>query len=462
MLVDHDGLRHPFGSSESLAPTVSGDDQDVAVAASGMPRTEPAVAVDPRDPRRVVVATVDYDVPSGTRAYGPVLGYPPRADVFSSVDGGRTFRGPVVWPLGTGATLSGDPSLASDAAGRVYLSYAEYGPTGSRGAGGIYVARSLDGGRTWDRRLARLAADSLSSSAGKCHFHDKDEVAVDPRRGDVYVAWSDYEYDGSASCGAGTGPVLLARSTDHGRHFSRVLVSDEADSTVGAMPRVARDGTVYVAYTRYRFTDQCTRELSYGVTIVVARSTDHGRTFASREATPLQCMPDNPNLTLGTYRTRTFPSFDVLPDGTLVLSTVVQVGQHSELTVVRSRDGGSTWRSVGTPLMSPVGQYQFPRLAVGPGGVVVLTYIEQLPGGVFSCLISSSSDGATTWTSPVTVSSERSFGSNGQFQGGYDGDYIGLAIGPDRVAHPAWTDVRVPGPGPVVGGENVWTRRVRL
>jgi hypothetical protein len=108
--------------------------------------------------------------------------------------------------------------------------------------------------------------------------------------------------------------------------------------------------------------------------------------------------------------------------------------------------------------MTTGAQYQFPRLATGPRGLLVLTYVEQLPGGLFSCLLSTTVDEARSWTAPTTVSTSRSFGTNAQFQGGYDGDYIGLAVGPDRVAHPAWTDVR--NPVPVVAGENVWTRRV--
>jgi hypothetical protein len=445
-LVDHDGLRAAVGMTVPIVPTASSDDPDVAVAPAGRPRAEPAVTVDPRDPNRVVVGMNDYEpTPS------------PRANLYTSLDGGRSFRGPVMWPLDQGATFSGDPSLAADPQGRTYFSFAEYAPAGTRGAGGIYVARSPDGGRTWSPNLTRVATDNLQLSNGRCDFNDKDEITVDGRRGDVFVAWTNYDYDGSADCGDGLAPAMVARSTDHGRHFRTSVASGPDEASTGAMPRVGPDGTVYVAYTSYSYSALCPYELSYGVQIVVARSTDHGRHFKRADATPLVCKPYQPSLTLGSYRTYTFPSFEVAPDGTLVLATVVQNNQHSELLVVRSRDHGQSWQDVATPTMSAAAQYQMPRLARGPGNLLALTYIEQLPGGLYSCVIATTRNNATGWSSPVTVSTEESFGTNPNFQGGYDGDYIGLAIGTDLVAHPAWTDVRS-----AYANEDIWTRRVPI
>ena len=107
--------------------------------------------------------------------------------------------------------------------------------------------------------------------------------------------------------------------------------------------------------------------------------------------------------------------------------------------------------------MSAAAEYQMPRLARGPGNLMALTYIEQLPGGLYSCVIAWTRDNGTHWSAPLTVSTERSFGTNPNFEGGYDGDYIGLAIGADLIAHPAWTDVRA-----AYANENIWTRRVRI
>ena len=445
-LIDHDGLHSAVGMTTPITPAAGAEDPDVAVAPTGKPRAEPAVTVDPRHPSRVVVAMNDYDQTPG-----------PRADLYTSLDGGRSFTGPTVWPLDPGATFSGDPSLAADPQGRTYFSFAQYAPAGTTGVGGIYVARSPDGGRSWSPTLTRVATDKLAASHGRCDFNDKDEITVDQRRGDVYLAWTNYDYDGSADCGNGLAPVMVARSTDHGRHFTTTVASEPGVASTGAMPRVAPDGTLYVAYTSYVYSQQCPYELSYGVQVIVARSTDHGKHFERTAATPQRCIPYKPNLTLGTYRVYSFPSFEVAPDGTLVLATVVQNSQHSELLVVRSRDHGRTWQTVAAPTMSAAGQYQMPRLARGPGKLLALTYIEQLPGGLYSCVIASTRDNATSWTAPVTVSTERSFGTNPNFGGGYDGDYIGLAIGRDYIAHPAWTDIRS-----AYANENIWTRRVAL
>lgn len=438
-----------------LAPAPSDTDPDVPVAPPGPtkdPRAEPAVAVDQRDGHRVTVGMNDYD-PSGS----------PVATLYSSQDAGRTFQGPTRWPL-HGAAMSGDPSLASAPDGWVYFSFSRYAVPGSRaGIGGLVLARSGDGGRSWRKDLVTLASNDQSGSPGRCHFNDKSEVTT-AGAGQVFVGWTDYDYDGGAGCADGSGPAYLARSTDHGAHFTKRLVSALNDDTVGVMPRVAPDGTLYVVYGRYDGSVPC-GSLGAGEVVEVARSTDRGGSFTTSTATTV-CLPDQPSLTLGTYRTRALPTMEVAADGTVVVAVTAQSGTQALTTVVRSRDHGRTWQRAATPAVQPGGQYQFPRLARGRGGEVLMAYLEQLPGGVFNCLLASSRTAAVSWSEPVVVSSEQSLGDEPHFVGlganrdvasSYDGDYIGLAVGPDGVAHPAWTDLR----GTSAPEENVWTRRVR-
>src|SRR5881397_1459628 len=108
----------------------------VTITPPGQTGSEPAIAVNPNNPNQVV------GVGGGWAAH--------------STDGGRTFT--AVQPHAGSTRSGGDPSLAFDDKGNVFLSflwiqrnglpsYWGHGP----GANGIFVRRSGDGGRTWDK-----------------------------------------------------------------------------------------------------------------------------------------------------------------------------------------------------------------------------------------------------------------------------------------------------------------------
>src|SRR5437763_11784317 len=108
----------------------------VTITPAGQTGSEPAIAVNPNNPDQLV------GVGGGWAAY--------------STDGGQTFK--AVQPHVGSNRSGGDPSLAFDDKGNVFLSflwiqrnglpsYWGHGP----GANGIFVRRSSDGGKTWDK-----------------------------------------------------------------------------------------------------------------------------------------------------------------------------------------------------------------------------------------------------------------------------------------------------------------------
>jgi hypothetical protein len=96
-------------------------------------------------------------------------------------------------------------------------------------------------------------------------------------------------------------------------------------------------------------------------------------------------------------------------------------------------------------------------------GRVALSWLDVSPGGNYVPTLTASLDGGRTWQSPVQLASTPSVG-NTHPQNGYDsygfGQYQGLAVGPDRVAHAAWPDLRPRGANS--HDVDVWTRDVRL
>ena len=113
----------------------------VTITPPGQTGSEPAIAVNPNNTNQVV------GVGGRWTAY--------------STDGGRTFT-PVQPRLGANRS-GGDVSLAFDDKGNVFLSFLSIQKNGlpgywghGPGANGIFVRRSPDGGKTWDRTPSPL------------------------------------------------------------------------------------------------------------------------------------------------------------------------------------------------------------------------------------------------------------------------------------------------------------------
>jgi hypothetical protein len=150
--------------------TVGGPAQDVFPESE----VEPSLAVDPRDPRRLVAA-FQQDRWTTAASRGIAGAY--------SRDGGKTWRETTLpfsacAPDGLPSQRASDPWVSTGPDGRVY----------AVGLGsGIFSATSSDGGATWNR----VQVLALSGAAG---IVDKCAVTADPRRrGVAYAVWEQYE-----------------------------------------------------------------------------------------------------------------------------------------------------------------------------------------------------------------------------------------------------------------------------
>jgi hypothetical protein len=150
--------------------------------------------------------------------------------VTRSSDAGRSWAGPVrvrrddwVYP---GCPHAG-PSLEVDGAGGVHVAWW----TGKEGEAGVYYARSVDGGRSFEAQPI-----AVGKRARPAHV----QLAVAGER--VYLAWDD---------GLGDTPrVLLRRSADRGRRFrSEELLSEPG--VAASFPVLALQGdSVAIAWSQ--------------------------------------------------------------------------------------------------------------------------------------------------------------------------------------------------------------------
>jgi hypothetical protein len=230
------------------------------------------------------------------------------------------------------------------------------------------------------------------------------EQATDPSNGYLYEAW------------IGCGGIGFSRSVDGGYSFEAAF-SVPGSTTGAAGPTnsswdpavaVAPNGTVYVAYMVNR---------TQGDAPVVARSFDHGRSFAGFQ------YAFRPALT--EFSDRDFLA--VAPNGTVYLSwdyspdaAIDSVGCSSagscyflagdyNILVVHSSDGGANWSNpVPVDPEYPNGGCPAGPLLVEPNGTIAVLYEDYSIGanhvlGLGHNFFSRSVNGGGSWSLPVRV-----------------------------------------------------------
>lgn len=335
----------------------------VTVVSTNIRGNEPAIAVNPNNPDQVVVA------------FQP-------ATIAYSTDGAQTFAKAELPPV-DGWRGGGDVSVTFDNHGHAYLGTLHFDKLGStsywaHGAGrnGIFVRRSLDGGKTWEHDVATVKV--FSGSEPDSHMEDMPRVFADTQphsryAGNVYVGWIEWQLDQSI--------ILFARSTDGGKTFSppmRVsthagLPRDDNGGLVGFVGVVGADGTIYAIWND-------------GSTITFTLSRDGGQTFAPSR-TVIDVGPPyfgGAGGIPGVSRAMGFPQIGVdardnKTGGTLYLAWSDFRNGDIDAFCVSSGDLGRTWSSPtrvnSDPIHNGIDQF-FQWMAVDPltGDVYVQFY----------------------------------------------------------------------------------------
>lgn len=365
---------------------------------------EPAIAVNPLNPQQLVVA------------------WQINASVAYSNDGGQS------WSIADGTAprdykISGDVSLAYDAGGHALLCYIAFDKLGTTNywahqatRNGIFVRRSLDGGKTWEADAATVIAhDSLPNIP----FEDKPWIVADTsgrHAGNIYVGWTQFTLAAS--------DLLFSRSTDGGKSWSKPmklnttpgLPRDDNGALEGFHGVVGPDGTLYTIWDDRNG-------------IVMATSHDGGATF-SKDRLIMAAGPGYFGIT-GVARSNGFPQIGLDPrgaagsaGGNLYLSWSDYTDGDVDVFVSSSADHGHTWsapvRVNNDPLHNGADQF-FQWMAVDPqsGAVNLVFYDRRQDNQQTTVTLARSTDGGKSFTN---YSLDRdAFEAEGDFLGDYTG-----------------------------------------
>ncbi len=382
---------------------------------------EPSVAINPRNPKQVVVA------------------YQTGAHIAYSQDAGAHWK-MAADTVPRNYAVSGDVSVAYDNSGHAFLCYIAFDKLGTdeywghnATRNGIFVRRSLDGGRTW--QAAAVPVIEHPSDPG-IPFEDKPYIVADntqgPFAGNLYVGWTQFTLTQSV--------ILFSRSVDDGTTWSKPiristkagLPRDDNGAVEGFSGAVGPDGTLYVVWAD-------------GTHVVFASSRDGGRTFSpSRGVIPI--APPYFHIT-DVDRTDGFPVISVDPhggNGAGLLYVTWSDYRNGDVDVfcATSADRGLTWspavRVNSDSLHNGTDQF-FPWLAVDPvTGAANLVFYDRRndPENLKTVVVlARSTDHGHTFQNYVWMN--KPFESNNDFIG----DYTGIAALGGRI-YGVWTEER--------------------
>jgi PKD repeat protein len=341
-------------------------------------------------------------------------------------------------PNGAGGNNSGDPTTAISLTGREYINYID-------NPGGQGVAWSDNDGTTWS---TATVAPNPGSLADKNHMWI-DNKATSPYEGNLYVAWTDFG-------GTDDTEIKISRSADNGATWSTGLNISSAinagSHNQGVNIQTGPNGEVYVAWSVYD--GWPTDESAIGFT----KSTNGGVSYQTASRIISNTKGIRTTGVSKSHRVNSFPSMAVDISGgayngniyivwTNIGTPGTNTGTNASVYLIRSSDGGSTWS---TPVRVSQGPFldgkksYFPWITCDPEtGVLSVVYyddrnVSSSQNEVFAAY---STDAGNTWIDFLVSDVAFTPSAIPGLASSYMGDYLGITSKGGKV-YPCWTDNR--------------------
>jgi hypothetical protein len=423
-----------WASAETALVTVSSTDPYAGCSIPGQSgknfpdaEVEPQVAVNPSNPLSIIGAW-QQDRWSNGGAHGLLAGF--------SSNGGKTwgesplpFSGcapnAVLDPFtGTPYDRASDPWVSIGPDGTAYaVSLSATESTISGGGNndtGVAAATSTNGGRTWSNARLIKSDQGTSPIFEVTHFfNDKESVTADPiHAGTAYVVWDrlqapSHSPDAALRAHASRGPAWFSKTTDGGKTWTgtrAIFDPGQNSSTIGNVIVVnPRTGVLYDFFEVFQTTGS-PKFTPRGFSVGFVSSADGGTTWSSPTTVATQqfVTDTDPNTGAALRTGEGLPSAAIDPStGQLYVvwsDDRFTGGTINQVVISTSTNGGSTWTAP-MVISKVTGRPAFtPTVAVNSAGVVGVTYydLRNLPAGDTTTLptdywFTASSDHGTTF-----------------------------------------------------------------
>ncbi len=424
---------------------------NVRITAGSYFQNEEQVCISPLDTSVIIANWRDF--------VDPFTGL--KCTIGRSDDGGATWSQTQNWLQISTTSYQSDPVMTVDDDGTFYLSFLDFRQSMVYVDSSFLVfIKSEDQGLTWDGPF------QVSTDHG-VFFEDKQMITVDntggTHDGTLYIAYTRFfsadssmvmfsrSYDGAETF---TPPQEIAPVVDYpgcgyrqGGHFAK--------------PIVLPDGSIVVVYG-YRKYYGCNTSSDFE-SIRMVKSTDGGLTFSD----PVEIAPTNAyNLVDGGINVYTTPVGDAdisggPYDGNIYVAYTdgnpKDIDYHSDISFIKSSDGGTTWTSPARLNDDPPGVNcdQFhPWLVVNNEGIIATLFYDQrndVNHMLFDTYAAYSFDGGETFTinhristvssDPGDLKSADNDKNPLDSRAGKIAEYIGISMVEEKIVA-VWTDTR--------------------
>ncbi len=268
---------------------------------------------------------------------------------YYSADTGRSWNEFRITSVAHG--VWGDPAILCDTTGNFYFFHLS-DPPGAPFIDRVVCQKSTTHGVTW--------TDGVAIGINGTKVQDKQWGIVDRTNNNLYITWTQFDNYGSAAP-ADSSHILFSRSTDGGINWSNPLRLDQKggdciddDNTVeGAVPAIGPNGEIYTAWVG-------------PLGIVFDKSVDGGTTWMSNDKL-VTTVPGGWGYDIpGIYRANGLPitvcDLSNGPNrGTIYINWSDQRNgiADTDVWMVKSTDGGTTWSVPARVNNDPPGKQQF-------------------------------------------------------------------------------------------------------
>jgi hypothetical protein len=251
----------------------------------------------------------------------------------------------------------------------------------------ILASTSTNGGLTWSEPVTLQRDVSPNGFV----FNDKESLTADPNTaGTAYMVWDRSRFPSDTSQNPGTsrafrGDPYFSKTTDGGQTWSTprdILPQNQNVATIGNQIGVLPDGTLLDVYLYFKGLGGPNQSL-----MGVQRSTDGGDTWSKpieitdNTVTRVRDPDTGTPLRTGSDVGGGLPDIAVDPQsGTAYVvfeDNRFSGGDHNDIALVKSTDGGRTWSQPVKANQTPNGATAFtPSVDVLPNGTLAVTYYD--------------------------------------------------------------------------------------